>query len=279
MFSEKEKKILKAHGVNPEQYFLWAMMDAGKQAFLWGVCLSTVFFILMLLSVFSSYSSHRSSNEKDITLYFGLGMAVFIYVMFLFVAVKLKKSAYNDTSDSETLASKLLMISVLRKMDVLYLRKISDAKWDRIRELDLEAFQKQQQAIEAKKQPLVNKNAILELKRVKKIFKKCCIYSLVLFCLLLLATSFFKHDIVYAAIFFLLLVAYDLGNITFIFHALIGLLEKKVLVEGEFQDDDTIITGSSAVICASVLLVLGLISFVLVNLGVIFLLFYRFILK
>ena len=277
MISQEAKAIIKANGVETQKYQAWAISDFGKKTYLFGLCISTILF-LFIIWVGIDLSFHPFNCGTF--LYF-VGLAVFFFVMFATCSVAAKNRCYYDDGSGDVTVTGFVLIGMYRKTDVSYLQKISAAKWNKIRNFDLEKFQRKQQALKNRKKPFVKKEVILKLEGWQKIFKKVCLYSGIL-AGVLVAGFFFEINIM---LFFsysfvmqvltlsLVLFSYS-GMIWYLIFALIGLLKKEVVVSGEYEEST--VTGTGAVIWGVVNLVGGVLVFLFLNFAIIYLLIYRF---
>lgn len=160
LFTKPALTILKKNGVTRDQYVAWASQDFMRHSFWAGILFALGFSGLM------SWASFVGGQESGTGfLLVGLGLSLFFFLLFLLVAFSLRTS-FPQSNYKGGGASSFYTLGLLRKAELKFMERLSPAKWDRIKKMDVERWEKRQ------KPYVFSKEKAVQVEKFKSAFKK-----------------------------------------------------------------------------------------------------------
>jgi hypothetical protein len=266
LFKSDARRILEKNEISQKQYLAYFDTKFRKKAFLTGVILGDLAFLLCFFGGYQGYSTH----PEDGLLYLIVALLFGFLLGGLFLGVGMMfKNGTTPTSDDEPYnTSKLFEFSdVLNKTDSKFIKKITPQTWQQIKNFDLKAYELRAERIKQRLRPTIPAETIATLNQAKLWCKRVSFWNAVFFFLLLVgfilvlmqagfkASSF--DNPLFKIVFGLSFLMTTLSvHFWFLIYALLGLLEKKIVVPGEWGKSGFV--GLGAQIWAIVFLGLGI---------------------
>ncbi|MBU0505998.1 MAG: hypothetical protein ABII18_10905 [bacterium] len=265
LFNSDARRVLEKQGVSERQYLAYFDTTFRKKAFLTGVILGDLAFILCFFGGYYGYSA----NPEDGLLYLIIATLFGFLLGGLFLGVGMMfKNGTTPTSDDEPYNTpKLFEFSdVLNKTDHKFIKNISPTTWQAIKRFDLKAYEVKEQRIRQRLRPTTPPETIAKLNQFKLWCKRVSFWNAVFFFILfvgfvfVLMQSGIKTNSLSSSVFKMVFgLSFLLTTLSvhfwFLIYALLGFLEKKIIVPGEWGKSGFV--GLGAQIWAVVFLGLG----------------------
>jgi hypothetical protein len=251
-------KMLKSHGVTPEQYVGWAMNEFQRLTYLAGKWISL--FVALLFIGIAIYTYQTDPTDMQ-TVWGMIASGVFVTLIFVASTYMTKNNSMMKVGRFNTPGA-YRALDAIRRTDIKFLNKLTEAQWQSIQKFNVQAHEAEMKRKAPK--PVVSQQKLDQIVELKNKFKKIgWVSSLIL--IFLVVNSFFWAGSTYEDSFYwgvgityvLAVAGLDSWIFLYGYH---GLSKREIYVKGEI--DDAIYTGGAAVAWSIFIMLLSVMFFV-----------------